>query len=230
MAELLRAQDIVIERAGRAVVDQISLGISAGELVVVLGPNGAGKSLLLKALHGLIPLQGGQVDHALGIGHGGRAFLFQRPELLRRSVRANLDYPLAHHKIASRDAIVAQTLAAHDLGGLADQRADHLSGGEAQRVAIARAAVLNPKLMMLDEPTTALDPTATLKVEQMVQGLNAAGTAIMMTTHDLAQARRMAKRIVFMAAGRVVEEAEASAFFDHPRSAAAQAFLAGQLS
>lgn len=230
MSNLLRAKDVVIERAGRAVVNGLSLDVKKSECIVLLGPNGAGKSLTLKALHGLIAPQAGEIYRGLEIGPKGRALLFQRPELLRRSVRANLAYPLKHHKVAGRKTVIDQVLAAHGLTSLAKQRADHLSGGEAQRVAIARAAVLQPRLLMLDEPTTALDPTAAAKVEEMIGALNEDGTAILMTTHDLAQARRMAKRVIFMKEGRVLEDAEAPIFFERPRSAEAQAFLAGQLS
>lgn len=231
-APLLTAHNLTIRHGGLAVVQGVSLSISAGDFVIVLGANGAGKSQLLKCLHGLQAPSEGQVETKLGLGVDGRAFLFQRPELLRRSVIANLEYPLKAHgqPVGGRVQTLLETYGLQELG---TRRAGALSGGEAQKVALARAAALEPQVMLLDEPTAALDPAATREIEQLICALNKQGTAMVMTTHDLAQGRRLAGvlggRVVFMAAGRVVEEAEAARFFDQPGTDEAKAFLAGEL-
>lgn len=230
---LLTARAITVRHGARAVVDGMSLALHGGDFVIVLGANGAGKSQLLKCLHGLQAPSDGQVETELGLGPHGRAFVFQRPELLRRSVVANLEYPLKAHGLGAA-ARVNALLEQYGLQALAAQRADRLSGGEAQKVALARAAALDPQLMLLDEPTAALDPAATREIEHLICTLNESGTAIVMTTHDLAQARRLGSalggRVVFMAAGRMVEEAGAGQFFAAPQTQQAKAYLAGELA
>ncbi|MGB0922446.1 MAG: ATP-binding cassette domain-containing protein [Alphaproteobacteria bacterium] len=226
MTIVLEAQAISVRRGKRAAVDNVSLTVEAGERLIILGPNGAGKSLLLQCLHGLIDVETGAISCDAGV-ESARAFLFQRPELLRRSVRANLDFVLRHNGVKGRRGKVKELLASHGLESFARRRADRLSGGEAQRVALARAAALDPQLLLLDEPATALDPTATAKVEQMITALNAAGTTIIMTTHDLMQARRLATRIAFMVDGKILESGSADNFFAGPQTQAARNFLNG---
>jgi tungstate transport system ATP-binding protein len=224
----LRAEGLGFAAGGRDILTGIDLLIEAGPPTVILGPNGAGKSVLLRLLHGLLPPSAGRVVWG---GDARQAMVFQRPVLLRRSVLANAVYPLrlarvpaAEHAPRARAALEMVGLA-----HLADRPARKLSGGEQQRLALARAATLAPEVLFLDEPCASLDPAATRAVEQIVGTLAARGTKIVMTTHDLAQARRLAGEIVFLHRGRVVEQAPAAAFFAAPATAEAGAFLRGEL-
>ncbi len=157
--------------------------------------------------------------------------VFQRPVLLRRSVLANAVYPLRLAGVArtEREARARDALALVGLGALADRPARRLSGGEQQRLALARAAALAPEILFLDEPCASLDPAATKAVEEIVATLAARGTKIVMTTHDLGQARRLAGEVVFVHRGRVAECAPATTFFAEPATPEAAAFLRGDL-
>jgi tungstate transport system ATP-binding protein len=223
--------------AGRTLIESISLAIEAGPRTVILGPNGAGKSLLLRLCHGLIPPSAGRIAwRGAGAAVEGsvrqrQAMVFQRPVLLRRSAGANVDYALGLRGLARaiRRERVAEALDRVGLTALAGRPARILSGGEQQRLALARAWALRPEILFLDEPTASLDPAATRAVEQIIDAFHAAGTKIVMTTHDLGQARRLADEIVFLHQGRIAEHREAAAFFDRPASPAARAFLTGDL-
>jgi tungstate transport system ATP-binding protein len=188
---------------------------------------------LLRLLHGLLKPSAGRMFWSCPPEHAVRrqAMVFQRPVLLRRSVLGNTLYPMILAGVArvEREARAAEALA---LVGLADRAADparKLSVGQQQRLALARAAALQPELLFLDEPSASLDPAATRAVEEIVLKLAARGTKIVMTTHDLAQARRLAGDIIFLHRGSVLEQAQAEAFFRQPASATARAFLRGEL-
>jgi tungstate transport system ATP-binding protein len=201
---------------------------------VVLGPNGAGKSLLLRLCHGLLQPTAGAIrwgwDDWARLRRA-QAFVFQRPVLLRRSAAANVAYALAAAGVpqAERKRRAATALAQVGLGHLADQPARVLSGGEQQRVALARAWALQPKVLFLDEPTANLDPAATRAIEAVIAALHERGVKIVMTTHDLGQARRHADEIVFLHQGRLIEHADAGRFFLRPATPEARAFIAGEL-
>jgi tungstate transport system ATP-binding protein len=157
--------------------------------------------------------------------------VFQRPVLLRRSAKANIVHALRLRHVP-RDEAEDRALAALErvgLAALAHRPARVLSGGEQQRVAIARAWALEPEVLFMDEPTANLDPTATHAIEGAITALNEAGVTLIVTTHDLPQARRLARRIVFLHAGRVLEDGPAERFFAGPTSLEAQAFLRGDL-
>lgn len=218
---------------GKLLIEPNSFTIPAGGLTVLLGPNGAGKSLILRLCHGLLTPSRGAVRWAAGAeGRAKRhAMVFQKPIMLRRSVEANITHALAASGAsgAERKARAAQALQRFGLAGRASQPARLLSGGEQQRLAIARAWALRPELLFLDEPTSQLDPAATRQIEELLSGLVAEGITVMMSTHDLGQARRLADRILFLHRGRLVEDALAKDFFAGPHSAEACAFLAGEL-
>ncbi len=224
--------DVSFAAGGISILEHVSLTIAAGPRTVILGPNGAGKSVLLRLCHGLLRPTGGTIEWR---GVRGRqrpdAMVFQRPVMLRRSVRANVEYGLKLAKIgaAERRTIALQRLEAVGLAHLAARPARRLSGGEQQRVALARAWALNPALLFLDEPTASLDPAATRLVEAIVTAMGQAGTKIVMTTHDLGQAHRLAHEIVFMHRGRIVEHVPAAEFFAAPKSTEAAAFIRGEL-
>ncbi|RXT55421.1 ABC transporter ATP-binding protein [Bosea sp. Tri-44] len=218
---------------GKLLVEPNSFTIPAGGLTVLLGPNGAGKSLTLRLCHGLLTPSRGAVRWAAGAeGRAKRhAMVFQKPIMLRRSVEANITHALAAAGAngAERRARAAQALQRFGLAERASQPARLLSGGEQQRLAIARAWALRPELLFLDEPTSQLDPAATRQIEELLSGLVAEGITVMMSTHDLGQARRLADRVLFLHRGRLVEDAPSKDFFAGPHSAEARAFLAGEL-
>jgi tungstate transport system ATP-binding protein len=157
--------------------------------------------------------------------------VFQRPVLLRRSVLANIDYALAIRRLPRglRATRAQEALQLTGLTALAERQATVLSGGEQQRVALARAWALDPEVLFLDEPTANLDPAAKRAVEDAIAGIARAGTKIVMTTHDLGQARRLADEIIFLHNGKVLEQRPAADFFATPEHEAARAFLCGDL-
>jgi len=229
----LRLDDVAFTAGGVAILHDVSLTFDAGPRTVILGPNGAGKSVLLRLCHGLLRPTAGQVRWAHEIRGRERpdAMVFQRPIMLRRSVRANVEYGLKLRGLAraERRRLAMARLEAVGLAHLAERPARRLSGGEQQRVALARAWALDPAILFLDDPTASLDPAATRLVEAIVRAMHEAGTKIVMTTHDLGQARRLADEIVFVHRGRIAEHALAARFFAGPQSPEAAAFIRGEL-
>lgn len=232
----LQVHGLVFERAGQRLIDGIDLTLDEGPCTVIMGPNGAGKSLLLRLLHGLLEPTAGEVSWA-GRPAGTRdvtrhqAMVFQRPVLLRRSAAANINYAMRVQGIpaAERRVRLAAVLDAARLTHLARRPARVLSGGEQQRLVIARALSIRPQVLFLDEPTANLDPASTLAVEDLIRGARQSGTKLVLVTHDLGQARRLAQDVLFMHRGKVLEQSPASRFFDRPTSDAAQAYLEGRL-
>lgn len=226
----LRAEGLGFSAGGIAILSDVSLTVEAGSPSIIVGPNGAGKSVLLRLLHGLLAPSTGRVLWA-GDAARRQAMVFQRPVLLRRSVLANAVYPLklAGVAAAEREPRARAALEMVGLAALADRPARRLSGGEQQRLALARAAALSPEVLFLDEPCASLDPTATRAVEEIVGTLAARGTKIVMTTHDLGQARRLAGEVLFLNRGRLREQTPAAAFFNQPATPEAAAFLRGEL-
>ena len=229
----LATQGLGFAAGATRILSDVSLTIASGAPTVIIGPNGAGKSVLLRLLHGLLTPTEGSIRWGEPTGDAARhqAMVFQRPVLLRRSAIANVLYPLRLAGIPAkqRSARAAQALALVGLSMLADRPARRMSGGEQQRLALARAAATGADVLFLDEPCASLDPGATRAVEEIVARLAALGTKIVMTTHDLGQARRLAGDIVFLHAGRVVERAPAETFFAGPAAPEAAAFLRGDL-
>lgn len=228
----LRLEGLGYALGGKALVSDISLAVEPGRRLVVLGANGAGKSLLMRLCHGLIAPTAGRCLWADGSARpAAQAMVFQRPVLLRRSVAGNIDYPLALRGLSrgERRDTVARTLDRFGLGPMADRPARLLSGGEQQRLALARAWAIRPEVLFLDEPTSALDPSATRMIEQMIESFSAEGITVVLTTHNLGQARRLAEHVAFLHRGRLVEHAAAADFFAEPKAFEARAFLAGDL-
>lgn len=201
-----------------------------GPRTVILGPNGAGKSLLLRLCHGLIKPSAGEVRWAATTARR-QAMLFQTPVMLRRSAAANIAYALAINGVAARErpARVDKALARVGLGDVAQRPARALSAGQQQRLALTRAWAIEPEVLFLDEPTASLDPAGTRAIEQDIGRVHGSGAKIVMTTHDLGQARRLADEVLFLHHGRLIEAGPAEAFFAAPKSREAAAFLAGEL-
>lgn len=231
----LTAESVTYATGGRTLVAGLTLAVEAGSRTVIMGPNGAGKSVTLRLLHGLLRPTAGRVrwaGRALDTAvRAAQAMVFQRPVLLRRSALANVEYGLAARGVGrrARRQRAEAMLAVANLTAVARSPARVLSAGEQQRLAMARALALAPQLLFVDEPTASLDPASTLAIERLVLEANAAGTTIVMVTHDAGQARRIADRVVFLHHGRVGEDAPAARFFDAPETAEARAFLAGRL-
>jgi tungstate transport system ATP-binding protein len=227
----LRAEGLGFAAAGTPILEDIDLEIEAGPPTLIIGPNGAGKSVLLRLLHGLLVPGAGRVAWAGPAAARRQAMVFQRPVLLRRSVLANAIYPLklAGLPAALREARARAALRMVGLEALSDRPARRLSGGEQQRLALARAAALGPEVLFLDEPCASLDPAATRAVEAIVATLATGGTKIIMTTHDLGQARRLAGEMLFLHRGRLREQTPAATFFNQPATPEAAAFLRGEL-
>ncbi len=229
----LEVEGLAFRAGGRALVAGLDFRLEAGGLTVILGPNGAGKTLTLRMCHGLLAPTAGLVRWRGGAARPAlrQAMVFQRPVLLRRSARANLTHALACRGVPrrARRARADEALARTGLAHLARAPARVLSGGEQQRLALARAWALDPEVLFMDEPTANLDPASSRAVEEVIAAIHRAGTKVVMTTHDLGQARRLADEVLFLCAGRLVERAPAATFFDTPATPEARAFLAGEL-
>jgi tungstate transport system ATP-binding protein len=230
----LTLDGISFEAGGKKLIKNLSHSFVAGPRTVILGPNGAGKSLLLRLCHGLLQPTSGAIhwDNANSENPARhQAMVFQRPVMLRRSVFANIDYALSLRDIRNdeRKARTEEVLERTGLAHLANSPARVLSFGEQQKLALARAWALRPQVLFLDEPTASLDPAATHAVEEVIEAIHEAGTRIIMTTHDLTQARRLADEVLFVHRGRLLESSDATSFFSGPSDEQAQAFLRGEL-
>jgi tungstate transport system ATP-binding protein len=215
------------------ILDDVTLTIAAGPPTVLIGPNGGGKTTLLRAAMGLIPLTGGRITWGgrEAATPARRAIMFQRPTMLRRSTAGNLRYALAAADVppAQRQHRAGELLTLVGLDGLGQRPARRLSGGEQQRLALARALARDPAILFLDEPTASLDPHATKAIEDIIRAVSARGVKVVMSTHDLGQAKRLAGDIVLLHRGRLIESGPADAFFAAPNTGEAKRFIAGEL-
>jgi tungstate transport system ATP-binding protein len=216
----------LVELSYLEIVKPLSLEIEAGPSTVILGANGAGKSVLMRLMHGLLFPTSGKVAWA---SSGRQAMVFQRPVMLRRSALANVMYALELAGVPDAERVAMDALREVGLAHLAARPARVLSGGEQQRLALARAWALHPEVLFLDEPTANLDPSATREIETVIRAFDAAGTKIVMATHNLGQARRLGDEVIYLHQGRVVERAPADKFFSQPTTAEAAAFIKGEL-
>ncbi|MEM9796548.1 MAG: ATP-binding cassette domain-containing protein [Pseudomonadota bacterium] len=229
----MTARGAVTRRRGKVLAGPVDLTLDGDGVTVVIGPNGAGKTSFLRMLHGIARLNDGRIDWACSLEEARReqAFVFQRPVMMRRSVRDNIAFPLRLQGLArgaARDR--AEDWAGRvGLAEALDRPATQLSGGEQQKLALARALVRNPQALFLDEPCASLDGRATREIEAILVAARAAGTTLIMSTHDMGQARRLADDVVFLKGGRIHEQAPAETFFEGPATDAAQAFLRGDI-
>lgn len=221
----------------------VDLAVEPGERVLLLGPSGAGKSTLLHALAGLTGPDAAVTGESEGEllldgaparrGRGGVALVGQDPHAQLVMARAGDDVAFGPENLGVPPEEIGPRVRAalEDVGfpyGTGRPTAA-LSGGEQQRLALARAWATRPEVLFLDEPTANLDPNGTFAVEQMIEEIKSRGTKIVLTTHDLGQARRLADEVIFLHRGRLVEQTPAATFFNQPQSAQAQAFVSGQL-
>lgn len=230
----LRLAEVSFVAGGRTIIDRVSLEIESGPSTIILGANGAGKSVLMRLMHGLLAPTSGRIEWNAPERPGAprkQAMVFQRPVMLRRSAWANVAYALEVARIPGRQrgALVRESLESVGLSHLAGRPARVLSGGEQQRLALARAWALHPEVLFLDEPTASLDPSATREIESVIRAFDAAGTKVVMATHNLGQARRLGDEILFVNQGQLVERTPVEQFFSSPQSAQAAAFIRGEL-
>ncbi len=238
----LQFKGVVLEIDGVALIREINCTLEASGKTIVLGPNGAGKSLFLRLLTGLMEPTSGSITGGLGEQDGSRnldqdtgapcmSLVFQNPVMLRRTAFENIAFVLRHHQVPKHeiDSKVAKALAMARLETRAQVPARRLSGGEQQRLALARTLIINPHALLLDEPSASLDPLSTAIVEDMIEQADAMGTKIVLVTHDIKQAKRMADDILFIHEGRVLAHKSKRAFFKDPGSKQAQAYLDGRV-
>lgn len=223
----------------RVVLDIDRLDICEGEILALVGPSGAGKSTLLRLLNFLEPASTGRISfRGQRVDVSGAPLdlqrrvttVFQRPVLLSGSVLDNVAYGLRLRRAPHARQVAAAALERVGLERLVHKPARTLSGGEMQRVALARATVIEPEVLLLDEPTANLDPYNVRLIEQTVADLHRQhGTTLVLVTHNVFQARRLAQRVALMLEGRVIELADVETFFEAPRDARTVAFVRGDM-
>ena len=222
-------RDVSFAAGGRSIIERVSFELSQGPRTVILGANGAGKSVLMRLMHGLLVPTQGQILWKGENPARKQAMVFHRPVMLRRSALANVVYALKLAGVHPPERAAMEALANVGLSQLAGHPARVLSSGEQQRLALARAWALKPQVLFLDEPTANLDPNASREIEAAIQAVHAGGTKVVMTTHNLGQARRLGDEVLFIHQGRLVERAPVDRFFTQPSSAEAAAFIKGEL-
>ena len=228
----LTVSDLVWRAGPRTILDGLNLRLDGEGITVLLGPNGAGKSVLLRHVCGLLRPDAGLIDwNGAATPGAGVSMVFQQPRMFRDSILGNVALALTPRGIAATERR-RRAAAVLERVGLAHRLTDSargLSGGERQRLALARAWVTRPQLLLLDEPTASLDPSSVEAIERIVREIRTDGTRILMTTHNLGQATRLADDVVFMDAGRVCEHAPVQRFFARPASPAARLYIQGEL-
>ena len=229
----LRVTDVKINIKSKRLIGPINLEIEQNGISILLGANGSGKTTLLEALHGLRKLSSGKVEWNISNSQAAaeQAFVFQSPIMLRRTVAENLAFPLKVRRLSKLTTTTEVMMWAKKIG-LEDkikQQAMLLSGGEMQAIALARALITKPKMLFLDEPTASLDGATKKTIEDILISASNDGTKIMMSTHDLGQAKRLAKDIIFLHKGIVEAHCPKEEFLTKPPSKAAKQFLAGDI-
>jgi tungstate transport system ATP-binding protein len=229
MKPLVKLDAVSVSFGPIAALTACSIQVQPGDRLALVGANGSGKSTLLRTLHGLVRPVKGEVEHDR---HARQAMLFQRPHLLRTSVLNNVALGLWLRGVPWRPAKAhaLQALARVGLAELAPRNAKALSGGQQQRVALARAWALKPQVLLLDEPTSSLDPTAKREVERLLADFSDAGMTLIFSSHNLGQVKRLASRVVYLEHGRLIADLPTAAFFGGPLPPAAAHFLKGELA
>ncbi len=230
---LLSLHGAAVQFGGVQALAGVDLTLHRGERLALVGANGSGKTTLLRVLHGLQPCRGQRRVHAGGNGQPPvAAMVFQKPFLLSLSVRANVRLGLWLQGVpaAQRAGRCSEALRRVGLQAVEGRPARELSGGQQQRLALARAWVLQPDMLFLDEPTASLDPSAKREVEALVQDFAQDGVTLVMSTHNLGQAKRLATRVAYLEAGRVVVDLPVDRFFSEQLPPQAAMFLRGELA
>lgn len=232
MSSVLSLQHVAVQFGTHFALQDVSLQMQAGERVALVGANGCGKSTLLRAAHGLIQVSRGQVQVAPEVR---QAMVFQRPHMLRCSVQRFVMWGLWLQGVSWRDAAsrAMEALTRVDLQDMAERSARTLSGGQQQRLALARAWALQPNFVLLDEPTSSLDPHAKREVERLLTDwFTTTQVSLLFSSHNLGQVKRLATRVIYLEAGRVLADLPVDEFFNRPLGEShpeAHLFLKGEL-
>ena len=232
MSAALSLRDVSVQFGSHLALQGVNLHMHAGERVALVGANGSGKSTLLRVAHGLLNVSAGRVDVASEVN---QAMVFQRPHMLRTSVLRFVVWGLWLQGTSWREAHerAMQALQRVGLQDLADRSARTLSGGQQQRLALARAWALQPNFVLLDEPTSSLDPHAKREVERLLaEWVAASNVSLLFSSHNLGQVKRLATRVIYLEGGRVLADLPVDAFFNQPLGHShpeAHLFLKGEL-
>ncbi|MDC1133871.1 ATP-binding cassette domain-containing protein [Alphaproteobacteria bacterium] len=228
----VKIADLSVNINNRSVLTNINCIIKDRSITAILGPNGAGKSLLLQTINGLIPIFNGQITFNSKENDEDirkkQALVFQSPVLLRRTVLSNMEFISAIRK-QTNYLDIGLLLRKVGLENYSDMPARLLSGGEKQRLSLARALLLKPKLLLLDEPTANLDPHSLKLIEDTILEQKNNGTTIILTTHDMSQAKRLAEDIIFINKGKVLEQTKAELFFKKPKTIESLKYISGKI-
>ena len=226
----LTLSNLSVRRRGKTVLGPIDLVIDQGGPMMVIGPNGSGKTTLLRVMHGIERISEGTATWAQS-DQANHGYVFQSPVVLRRSVAENLSYPLQLINTPKPQIKTAVDYWIDRIGltKVKDGSATRLSGGERQKLAIARALIRDPDVLFLDEPCSNLDGQSTREIEALLLATAAAGTRVIMATHDMGQARRLASGVLFVMGGRIIETGSAPDIFSAPKTAELKTFLKGDI-
>ena len=229
----LALTDAVVKKRGKVLVGPVNWTVQGAGMTIIMGPNGSGKTSLLRLMHGLERPRAGNVTWgcSTALARKRQAFVFQSPVMLRRSSLDNILYALKLQKFPKTEArqTAAEWLGKVGLKDASDLNASFLSGGEKQKLALARALACQPEILFLDEPTANLDGSATREIEAILKNALGSGIRIVMTTHDVGQAKRLADEVMFLYRGTPHEFGPAQTFFSRPETREAQAFLNGDI-
>lgn len=215
---MIKAKSLSLIRDGTAILNGVTTHISKGKITMLLGHNGAGKTILLQALHGIITPDSGVITAP---PPNTQKMVFQKPILLRRSASQHFDFLCPHLSQKEKTKWFERA-------GLTNQMhtpARKLSGGEQQKLAFIGALASKPDLLFLDEPSANLDFEASAKIETLIEFAHKDGATIIMTTHNMAQARRLADHVLFIDHGKLVEDRSAKDFFANPLHDAAKTYI-----
>lgn len=226
---LISLDDVTVRFGSVRALANVTMHVERGEFIALVGSNGSGKTTLLRTLHGLLRHAG---TRSVGAGAGRQAMVFQRPFVIHLSVANNLRLALwlAGVPRAQWGGRASGALRRVGLQGLEQRPARALSGGQQQRLALARAWAVQPQLLFLDEPTASLDPAAKREVEDVLAGFAAEGMTLVMSTHNLGQAKRLASRVIYLETGVVHADLPTDAFFNGPLQGPARQFLKGEMA
>ncbi len=236
MSASLRLEDI--KKSYRAVkaLDSVSLFAEGGKITVLIGVNGAGKTTLLRIIAGLEKPDQGSIFYNNQATTDTElrqisTLVFQRTAMFTRSVYDNLAFGLRIRKLPEPDIqkLISEVLSVVGLRNFEKRRAKKISGGEQQRISLARALLLDPKVLLLDEPTANLDPNSAMIIERAILKRKKADCIILLATHNLSQARRLGDEVVHLHGGMIVEKAGGQEFFDHPKREVTRKFINGEL-
>ena len=228
----IRFTDLSIVLGQRTILDKVNCKIKSNSITAVLGPNGAGKSVFLQTINGLVSVLRGSVSFNLIENNEEirkqQAMVFQTPVLLRRTVIANMEFVSNLHN-KEGTLFLKKILKKVGLEGYDKKSARLLSGGEKQRLSMARALTVKPNLLLLDEPTANLDPYSLNLIENLILEENSNGKTVIFTTHDMAQAKRLATDVIFLNKGKVIEQTVSKVFFKSPKTLDAQKYINGEI-